>query len=61
MSEWRARATIPKDGTWVLAFCAGAIVPVALRWDGKHWDDGEDIPGAYQPTHWMPLPEPPNA
>ena len=30
-----------------------------MRWDGLHWFDVYDEGGlAYQPTHWMPLPEP---
>jgi hypothetical protein len=31
-----------------------------MKWDGIHWFDLNDEGGlAYQPTHWMPLPPPP--
>jgi hypothetical protein len=68
MSEWQQIETAPKDGTaflayWLRRYPDGtryeAITPyvVAFYERGRFWpyyleDD--------QPTHWMPLPEPPN-
>lgn len=52
MSEWMSIETAPKD-------------KLILLWDGEHtigaWIDGEWQPclTEQQPTHWMPLPEPP--
>ena len=58
---WQPIATAPKDGTEALVYDAGAIV-IAL-WsteDGQSgwWDNGIMNPS---PTHWMPLPAPPEA
>jgi hypothetical protein len=29
------------------------------RWQTTGWACGRDLPSDVQPTHWMPLPEPP--
>lgn len=72
MSEWRPIETAPKDGTRIWCWFhyddedSGAY---AVRWDrneyeeSKNWtlDDGESATLSYDPpTHWMPLPQPPN-
>lgn len=65
---WQPIETAPKDGTWVLLWCrsnnplilVGGYSREFLQdysWEG--WIDrynGEDVP---TPTHWRPLPEPP--
>ena len=61
MTEWQPIETAPKYGVSVLA-CSRRDVQV-LRWvdldHGGHWGRAShDIP-AWQPTHWMPLPNPP--
>jgi len=62
--KWQPINTAPKDGTWVLTFSAPwAVAPAVLRWHGdRWWDDEVERPGvieAWWPTHWMPLPNPP--
>lgn len=65
---WQPIETAPKDGTPILTFApvTGADYILIGAWipedepgeteDGGTWrDDGET------PTHWMPLPEPPEA
>ena len=72
MSEWKPIETAPKDGTPVLAGRGGTYpwgIPHILAWldgpkvkagagwyrvDGAHWNTR-----TLRPTHWMPLPSPP--
>ena len=61
--EWQLISTAPKDGTKILTFQAnetpGGIMRVTFWRDDtvpKGWTVGERAP-----THWMPLPVPPNA
>jgi hypothetical protein len=70
MGEWRPISTAPKDGTIIVL--AQRYDVVAGRWDSA---ENERYPwrfldntidglngyeeGARGPTHWMPLPEPP--
>lgn len=63
---WHSIETAPKDGTFVLIFIAGgeAWCPIIARWNGDGWGDEEStftVPGLNDPTHWMPLPQPPKA
>jgi len=62
-SNWQPISTAPKDGTAVLTFqespLTGGKMKVALWRDDtvpKGWSASEDAP-----THWMPLPVPPNS
>lgn len=67
--KWEPIETAPMDGTFVL-ITDGAFMAVAfadteneLAWT---MDDGHDFFRCLRrslatPTHWMPLPEPPNA
>ena len=59
--EWQPIETAPRDGTpiiaiWVNPNQLGAYSqePLILRYV---WFDGKHIYS--EPTHWMPLPEPP--
>jgi hypothetical protein len=72
MSEWQPIETAPKDGK-ILAWCPQRGVCAPAYWNEDkyaknprpywtHW--GERMCGTLatrkdQPTHWMPLPEPP--
>lgn len=63
--KWQPIETAPIDGTEILAGAEswiGVPYPVTSKFiDGK-WAtvfDGKWLPYEPQPTHWMPLPEPP--
>lgn len=61
MSEWRPIETAPKDGALVLVSNTGGSVCIA-SWSGKKRKYWRYFLGGEmwtQPTHWMPLPEPP--
>lgn len=74
MNEWQPIATAPKDGTHILAFIPGGDgypsliyvlnwrrVPYNTAIHGEwHWVEaaGEEYEW-FEPTHWMPLPNPP--
>lgn len=69
--EWQPIETAPKDGTSVL-LCRRDQMQVASfgessvfgkkQWVyGEIWDDYNTRAEFDDPTHWMPLPEPPTA
>ena len=59
--KWKPIETAPKDyGTKILAYIDGYNTVDIIQWDGDIWiDSGGD--GVGTATHWMPLPNPPNA
>ena len=75
LGAWLPIETAPKDGTAIMVSCPRLGVCGPAHWDTNqharnprpywtHW--GERIWGTRwvredQPTHWMPLPEAPNA
>lgn len=68
MSEWQPIATAPKNLTrvdvWVKVDDTGAGYRVANAYHFREWWwDSSSGAQAYRimpdPTHWMPLPEPP--
>lgn len=62
--EWQPIETAPKDGTRILAWDGRSIHVAYWGWDNPAnrlaWLGGHcRIDHIDQPTHWMPLPEPP--
>lgn len=64
MSEWQPIETAPKNGSRVLLWNPEWSGPCTAQFYGDAaggWKlDKRMPPFAYQPTHWMPLPAPPN-
>ena len=74
MTNWQPIETAPKDGEQIVLAKYGWVYPqtggkkFVLWWlcDGhwssrfENWNDGIEPSGLAGPTHWMPLPEPPN-
>lgn len=56
--QWQPMEKCP-SGTWVLIFCSNyQRARIAIhRWDG--WQAKDDLVDDVEPTHWMPLPKPP--
>lgn len=66
MSEWQPIETAPKDGTPILVACpySSGVAVENVRWidrpRARGWRFHNYGPAlGVQPTHWMPLPEPP--
>lgn len=72
--KWQPIETAPKDGTWFLGYTPRSIHGwprrnskgsiISFRWWGKGSEDKipwfSNMSGFPQPTHWMPLPDPPS-
>lgn len=63
---WRPIETAPTDGTEALLYEPDACKPhrpgrMFVGWwqDGLGWTDSEGCHHGDDPTHWLPLPEPP--
>ena len=71
--DWQPIETAPKDGTWFLGWRNGyyeqdrvqvfrwheATLPQDSGW--MNAPDNHEHGFDYEPTHWMPLPEPPTS
>jgi hypothetical protein len=66
--DWRPIETAPKDETWVLLYFPGGDETKcktgfwsegSVDWYGSESDSHSMTDFFDQPTHWMPLPEPP--
>lgn len=62
MSGWQSIETAPRDGTEIIAYFGMTNPKYAesVRWSHGQWAWAQD--GDYPldgPTHWMPLPPPP--
>ena len=66
MSEWKGIETAPKDGTRVIVNDpkspgAGEVTVGSYDPDDERWGDDAARGFPIYPTHWQPLPEPPEA
>jgi hypothetical protein len=76
MSKWRKISTAPKNGTPIITCVLGYEPAVGVRWvtynersrwsvdpetfmQEEHFEEYFNVV-SYDPTHWMPLPAPPN-
>ena len=65
MTDWQPIETAPKDGRSLLIWSADEGIDLAHHNDWGRWQVQEtaDYDNEYfvdlKPTHWMPLPEPP--
>jgi hypothetical protein len=58
--EWQPIETAPRDGKRVLVWHRHWYAPSTGQWYGDWWGLVYAVgPFASQPTHWMPLPSPP--
>lgn len=63
-SAWQPIETAPRNGTKILLWCAGnpsGEWPFMATWDPYHgfWVIHVDGQSLHEPTHWTPLPDPP--
>lgn len=60
--EWQAMATAPRDGSFILTYDPLIDMQEIAAWDSGKWANGyrhsQEARGI-RPTHWMPLPAPP--
>jgi len=63
MTEWQPIETAPRDGTRFWAFQASKEAEQYICWwkeDFAHWEGWQTVwDDEPEPTHWMPLPDPP--
>ena len=67
MTEWKTIDSAPRDGTHILVirYPATTRPPINKVWWGtarmanSGWNISSRRPLSYEPTHWMPLPQPP--
>lgn len=58
---WQPIETAPTDGSWVLIVADWKRAPVTIGFWNAEWFALHPQAGAIftEPTHWMPLPDPP--
>lgn len=66
MNDWQPIETAPKDGSRILLYWPKTTrIPIKIiigNWRGDYWSNDLlyfDEEKRNCPTHWMPLPEPP--
>ena len=69
MSKWRTIDSAPTDGTPILAFARNAEYASDTYFGVAEWAEAQPAlssvagwfwPFAIRPTHWMPIPAPPD-
>ena len=59
MTDWQDISTAPREIEFRCLLSHGYSV-VTGYWDGDGWvNERSKVGTKYQPTHWMPLPPPP--
>lgn len=63
MSEWNDILSAPLDGRRIIAWAKEWTGPCTAQYYGaRGWGLDSDLPAfLYQPTHWLPLPAPPQS
>lgn len=64
LGAWQPIETAPRDGTKFLALARGpGGVGMIVARQKPGWSGWQTVPGDWTcvPSHWMPLPEPPEA
>lgn len=62
MSEWQPIDTAPKESGNILVFVPPRFITLGWHAEGDGWMDAtcpEHAGPEIDPTHWLPLPEPP--
>jgi len=74
VTQWQPIESAPKDGKWIIAFDGEKVMPMVWvngdeyqpysgwcygveTWGGVLYDGYNEV--SRQPTHWQPLPTPP--
>jgi hypothetical protein len=58
MSEWQPIESAPRDGTDILGCWCRSNVMGVVSYFGGIWLENDEKVSA--PSHWMPLPDPPD-
>jgi len=59
-SKWQPIETAPKDGKWILGYYLGIGVEIIyFDEENERFEKAMSVIECSEPTHWMPLPEPP--
>ena len=56
---WRPIETAPKDGTNILVYSKGRIISACWSIAMEDWAEVLHGYTMFPPTHWQPLPKPP--
>lgn len=61
MTDWQPIETASKDGVTIVLYGAKGRYKIVIGKWVANWNQWQSQPGAWPvyPTHWMPLPEPP--
>lgn len=58
--EWQPIESAPKTSKTILVYCNERKNTYAVTWWNERWEyTGTSCELNQNPTHWMPLPEPP--